>query len=161
MIALTRRSRHHDAGRSPDEMIRRLTIGCLCVLALVAGAVLYDERPIFPTGKYVALVTSTNGTKYAATVYRPVMMPNRLVVHAPGVADARYNWFGIDLGFKVVGAGNRPRRRFPGLLYVSHGMGAMGVGILDPKIEDDWKVVFTASSIAFSNAWLRVQLEKD
>jgi hypothetical protein len=131
------------------------------MLALVAAFALYQERPIVPTGRYVALVTGTNGTTYPARVYCPVMMPNRLIVNAPGVPDTRYNWFGIDLGFKVVGAGNRPHRRFPGLLYVSHGMGSMGVGILDPKIEDVWTVTFNPATIAFSNAWLNIRLAKD
>lgn len=141
-------------------MIRKLIICALCVLALVAGFILYFVRPIFPTGNYVALVTSTNRTTYAASVYRPLMMPQWLIVNVPDVPESLYPWFGVDLENNKVGAGIFPRRRFPGLLYVSRIWGTLGIGILDPKIEDDWKVAFMASGVAFSNAWLRVQLDR-
>ena len=146
---------------SPEEMIKTLTIGCLTVLALLVGTVLYHERPIIRSHEYSALVAHTNGTAYAATVFRPILMPDRLLVNVPGVTDARYNWFGVDLACKVVGAGYQPHRRFPGLLYVCRGMDSIGVGILDSKIEDEWTVEFSPSSIAFSNTWLSVRLEKD
>ena len=138
--------------------MRKVAIGCLCVLAILCGVALYQERPIIPSGAYVAVATNTNGTSYLTRVYRPILMPRRLFINVPDVPDARYTWFGVDLGFNVVGAANWPRRRFPGLPYVSRSPGSLGVGLLDGKIEDKWTVAFTPAGIAFSNAWLTVRV---
>ena len=142
-------------------MKRIIAIVISCAFVILVGLSLYHKRPIFRSDSFTASATNTNGNSYAVTVYKPILQPNRLHINIPEVENALYRWFAIDLNLKFVGIGNCPRKRLPGIYLVQNDMGSMGVGLLNPKIEDKWAVAFTPTDISFSNSWLNVKIRKN
>ena len=142
--------------------MKRILICCLCVsVVLLTLFALSIQRPLIRSSDYVAIARNTNGTSYVTVVYQPLLMPHRIHVNLPESPDTNYQWFGIDLDLRVVGACNTTHRRFPGILFIDpKPTGSLGIGLLDPKIEDRWTVSLLPNKTSFSNSWLMVELQR-
>jgi len=135
---------------------RRTVIIALAGIVLV-GAYLYPERPLYSSRKTVVEAT-IDGSPVAAHAYSVLFMPQRTYINIPASSNFIYRWYGINWDHDLVGV-TRPYERIRGILTVNKS-GPIGIGLLNPKIEDKWIVQTESEGMAFSNASIAVRVSR-
>jgi len=135
----------------------KITVSCvaLMLLPLCLFIGLYMRRPVVVTDEWIATVTTSNGRIETLKVYKMWGFPNRRFVELPKKLQKRYQWFGIDENIvcNSFSLGNFPYRNFN---YDR----ALGMGLNNPKLEDDWLVEWHGEDVDFSNADLKIRVTK-
>ena len=136
-------------------------VAALFIIPLVRKS-LHHYRPVTKTGKLEATITSA-GKVESIPVYKMAGFPNRILVQLPkNLRTKNYEWFGI---YKYgVNGENYGVNRLSGVKtfpyrHHNHDM-AFGIGIDDPKTQDDWIIRQTDNTVEFSNSDFKITLRK-
>jgi hypothetical protein len=127
------------------------TLGSVALLA----AYLYPERPLYAS-RSATVEATIDGVPVAAHAYSALFVHQRTYIHIPRASNFIYRWYGINWDQNLVGT-TRPYERIPGILTVNKS-GPIGIGLLNPKIEDRWNVQSEKDRMTFSNATIAVRV---
>lgn len=144
--------------------IRKTSLRIVCALLgllvlLGAVAALYHFRPLFPLRSYKATVETPTAGKTSMKVRSMLGRPSWIFVNVPEThldAERPWNrWFIWDVRSDSVSqtwVGESP------YLHRRHDQGR-GIGLLNPKMEDSWRVERSGGGIRFSNDRQTITIE--
>ena len=140
-------------------MKKKAIIICTAVLAIFAIAVISYAPPLIQTSALNVTYECEGRTNNDACVFTPLLVSGVYYIHLPQSAEQLYRWFLIKDRQEFVAVPTAIWERGHSLRYV-HRDQIMGVGLLDPKIEDKWFVEFKDKTITFSNGRMTIKVEK-
>ena len=142
--------------KNPARTIRRLGLIAIFLFVAAAVGILFYARPLFSSDDY-KLTATVDGFPAPAKLLRP--FPSGSYYIQLDEPTDRYNWFGVAFGRKSAFSPIRIYTSPFGFHYI-HADQDKGVVLTDGKMEDDWKVDFTASGVVFHNASIHIDLAK-
>jgi hypothetical protein len=164
-IAPAARSIADKIGRDilPVSRLRRMLPDIIRVLlafgVIAVGAAIWWKPPLLRASFPVTTYRYRNGPPRAASLYRPVAMPERYYVRLPEKIEERYEWFAIDRRREVVALTDEPHHRFLGKTAIKRGE-ALGLDLEFRDIDGhEWLIYFYADAIVFSNNLLTISLD--
>lgn len=143
--------------KNPGRTIKRLGLTLLLLVVAATAGILTYARPLFPSDDYL-LTATIDGAPARAKLLKP-FPSGSYYVQLDDVSVGRYNWFGVAFGRKSAFSPVGIYSSSFGFHYI-HADQDKGVVLTDGKMEDDWKVDFTASGVRFENASIRIELAK-
>ena len=126
-------------------------VALLAILVLPATWYVHHYRPLISSSEWTASIKVEGRDPIAGEVFHLLGRPKSIFIRfpAPLPEDSRgYPWFSADTSEKFVAIPNWPRTTL--YLHFNHDM-AIGVGITDGKVDDDWHAEWTDAGFSFHN----------
>lgn len=94
-----------------------------------------------------------------AELFQPLFMRGLYYTRLPALSGQRYEWFLVNYSNQRVQRPHWPRPSAFGFLHI-HRDQAFGIDLLQPKMEDTWRLSFAPEQVEFSNDTIHVRVTK-
>ena len=140
-------------------MKKRILIIVTCLVALVGILYLSFRQPLIPAKTLQTKCIVGDKPIDGIDCFKPLLVSNVHYIHLPSRVKPIYQWFLIRWSTKSVSVPVAPPKGDSRFRHV-HSDQIKGINLLNPKIEDSWRVVFDKNTVRFTNGNIDITVEK-